>query len=287
MATSGVILVTGATGNIGSGLVPALAGVGQAVRVVVRHESKAEPLKELGVEVVVGDLKSPETAEEAVAGVSKIYLLTANDETAADQASNVIVAASRVDSPHIVRHGAFGPESRIIATHAQTEAELKASGLPYTFINPTFFMQNTMMAAQSVASDGVIYMPFKDGKLGMIDLRDIVDVAFAVLTSDGHEGKSYTLTGPESISFHGVAAGLSAAVGKDVTYVSVPLEAAREALLATGMSEWTAEGHLELMDGFSEGWADLTTPDVSQVTGHPARSYAEFARDFAGAFRGS
>ena len=220
-------------------------------------------------------------------GVSKVYLLTTNDETAAQQASNVIQAAARVDSPHIVRHGAFGPDSRIITLHKETEAEIKESGLPYTFINPTFFMQNTMMAAQTVASDGMVYMPMKDGRLSMVDVRDIVDVAFKVLTSDGHEGRSYTLTGPEPISFHDVAARLSEAVGKEVVYVDVPMDAGREALLATGMSEWTAESYLELFEGFSENWADVTSPDVEQVTGHVARSYADFARDFAGVFGAS
>ena len=94
--------------------------------------------------------------------------------------------------------------------------------MPYAILKPHNFMQNTLMAAQTVASEGVVYMPFKDGKVGMIDVRDIVDVAAKILTEDGHQGQTYTLTGPASISFHDVAAGLSKALGKEVRYVDVP-----------------------------------------------------------------
>ncbi len=92
-------------------------------------------------------------------------------------------------------------------------------------------MQNVMMAAQTAASDGAVYMPFKDERLGMIDVRDVVEVALKVLTSEGHEGKTYVLTGRASISFDDVADGLSRALGRKVTYVDVPLEAARESIV--------------------------------------------------------
>ncbi len=278
MANSGTVLVTGATGNIGSGLVPALRAAGVNVRALVHDESKAHPLTDAGVEVVFGDLDKPETLEAAVAGVSKIYLLTWNGPTALQQANNVIRAAKAVDSPLIVRQSGFGPEkSRIIKHHLEVEDNLKSSGLPYTILSPTFFMQNTMMAAQTVASDGAVYMPMKNGKLGMVDVRDIVDVAVKLLTEEGHQGKTYTLTGPESISFHHVAAVLSRVVGKEVKYVDVPLEAGRQAMIGMGVPEWIAEGFGELFDGFSENWADLVYNDVEHLTGHPARSYEQFA----------
>ena len=145
-------------------------------------------------------------------------------------------------------------------------------------------MQNIMMAAQTVASEGVVYMAMKEGKIGMIDVRDVVDVAVKVLTEDGHEGETYTLTGPESISFHDVATGLSKAIGKQVNYVNVPLEAARQAMVGMGLPEWVADAFGEYMTAFSEGYGDFTTADVENVTGHPARSYETFARDFAQVF---
>ena len=180
--------------------------------------------------------------------------------------------------------GALPP---ISGQHAETDPMLKASGLPYNIIRPHFFMQNTMMAAQSVAADGVVYMALKDGKIGMVDVRDVADVAAKVLTEDGHEGKTYTLTGPASISFHDVASGLSKVLGKEVRYVDVPLEAARKAMISMGLSEWFADALGEYMTAFSEGYGDFTTNDVAEVTGHPARSYETFARDFAQVFGGA
>ncbi len=187
--------------------------------------------------------------------------------------------------------GAFktAPDSppRVTRQHAEIDAELKASGLTYTILRPHNFMQNTLLAAQTVASDGVVYLPMKDGKFGMIDVRDIVDVAAKVLTEDGHQGKTYGLTGPASISFHDVAAGLSKALGKEVKYVDVPLEAAREAMIGMGLSEWHADAFNEYNKAFSEGLGDFTTGDVEELTGHPARSFETFARDFAQAFGGA
>ncbi len=148
-------------------------------------------------------------------------------------------------------------------------------------------MQNTMMSAQTVSSDGAVYIPFEEGKAGMIDARDIADVAVKVLTEDGHEGKSYNLTAPASISFGDVAAALSKALGKRVNYVNVPLEAAREGMIGMGMSEWFADAMVGVFQALGhEGYGDFTTPDVEKVTGHPARSYETFARDFAQVFGG-
>ena len=121
----------------------------------------------------------------------------------------------------------------------------------------------------------------------MVDVRDVADVARKVLTSEGNRGKTYLLTGPESISFHDVATGLSKALGKEVSYVDVPPEAAPEAMIGMGMPEWIADGFVELFEGFSQGFADSTTSNVEDLTGHPARSFETFARDYAAVFGGT
>jgi uncharacterized protein YbjT (DUF2867 family) len=282
------VLVTGATGNIGSGLVPALLAAGVNVRALVRRQAKAEALRTQGAQVVIGDLDDLETLPTAVSGVDKVFLLTWNGPTAVQQASNLIQAARQSGTPHIVRAGAHGSEkSRIVRDHMAIERLIKSSGLPYTILRPTFFMQNVMMAAQTVATQGRVYMPFKDGKLGMIDVRDILDVAVKALTMPGHEGKTYVLTGPRSISFHDVAATLSVALDKNVTYMDVPLEAAKQAMMGMGMPEWIADGYLELMSEFANNWGNGVSPDVEKLSGHPARSIERFARDFAHVFGGS
>jgi uncharacterized protein YbjT (DUF2867 family) len=288
MANVGKILVTGATGNTGSGLVPALRNAGIEVCAFVRDESKAQPLKDAGAEILVGDLDQPKTIGPAVEGIDKIYLLTWNGPTQAQQVQNVIDAAKQAGNPHIVRHSMWGSKkSRIVKQGDQAEEAVKSSGLPWTLLKPTFFMQNTMMAAQTISSDGVIYWDMKDGKLSMIDLRDIVDVAVSVLTGSGHESKSYILTGPEAISFHNVAAAFSKVLGTNIKYVNVPGEAAIESMVGMGLPKWIAQGYGELSEGFSEGFADSVTTNVATLTGHQARSFEQFARDFAQVFNGA
>ncbi len=286
----GKILVTGATGNVGGGVIASLTAMGASVRALVRDESKAQGLRGAGVEVVIGDLEKPETLDAAFSGVDKVFLATPASPGQVSLAHNAIAAAKRAGSPHIVRLSAGavkempGALPRVPAQHAEIDVELKASGLPYTLLRPHFFMQNTMMAAPTVASDGALYLAMKDGRIGMIDVRDVVDVAAKVLTEAGHEGKTYGLTGPASISFHDVAAGLSKALGKEVKYVDVPPEAAREGMVGMGLPEWLVDAFGEYTTAYSEGYADFTTNDFEEITGHPARSYETFARDFSEAF---
>ena len=279
------VLVTGATGNTGSLLVPALLKAGVDVRVFVRNEAKAKPLKDLGAEVVSGDLDEPGTILPAVKNVDKIYLLTWNGETQLKQAENVINAAKYEGVPYIVRHSMWGPEnSRIIKQGDKIEEMIKSSGLQWTLLKPTFYMQNTMMAAQTISSDGVIYWDMNDGRLGMIDVRDIADSALAVITGEGHEGKSYILTGPGAISFNDVANTFSRVLDKEVKYVNVPGEAALQSMTGMGVPQWIAEGYVELSEGFSKNFANSTTENVKILTGHSARSFEQFAKDFAQVF---
>jgi uncharacterized protein YbjT (DUF2867 family) len=144
-----------------------------------------------------------------------------------------------------------------------------------------------MMGAQTIASDGMMYWDLGDGRIGMIDARDIVDAALGVLTTYGHEGKSYILTGPAAISMHDAAREFSTVLGKSVTYVNVPHEAALGSMVGMGFPEWIALGYTELDEGFSEGFADGVTNNVEVLSGHPARSFARFAGDFAPVFGGA
>jgi len=291
MTDTGKILITGATGNVGSAVLDNLGTNDGNLRALTHDESKAQSLSDQGLEAVVGDLLKPETLAPALEDVSTVFLLTPIDPDQVAQAANLIQAAKESgNDPRIVRlsvhqasHQAPARNSR---QHAEIEDELASSGLPYTLLRPQSFMQNTLMAAQTVASEGRIYQPFKDGRLGMIDVRDIGEVAAKVLTEEGHEGKVYTLTGPSAISFYDVAEALSEVLGKEVKYVDVPLEKAKEAMLNMGLSEWRADVLIEYAKAHSEGYSDWTTDDVEQLTGHPATSYKKFANDFAQVFRG-
>jgi uncharacterized protein YbjT (DUF2867 family) len=293
MAYSEKILITGATGNVGSALLNTLKTTDINLRVLAHDKSKVQSLRDRGIEdVVLGDFLKPETFVPALKDVSKVFLLTPISPQQVPQASNMIKAAKESgNDPHIVRlsvhqasHEAPARNSR---QHAQIEDELTSSGLPYTLLRPQSFMQNTLMAAPTVASEGKIYQPFKDGRLGMIDTRDIAEVAAKVLTEEGHEGKVYTLTGPAAISFYEVAKVLSEVLGKEVSYINIPLDAAKKAMLSRGIPEWKADTLTEYAKAHSEGYSDFITEDFERLAGHPSTSYKQFASDFEWVFRGA
>jgi uncharacterized protein YbjT (DUF2867 family) len=285
MSGNGRILVTGATGDFGSALTYTLLAAGANIRVLEHQKPVPDEIKDAGVEVVLGDLMVPETLDAALDDVDRVFLYTPLNPDAAKMASNAISAAKRSGSPHIVRLSERPPDPvsnlRVGRLHVETDAELKASGLPYTFLRPTQVMQVTLFSVPSIASDGMIYMPYKDGKLSLVDIRDVAEAGALVLTNEGHNGKSYVLTGPASISFYEVAAGLSSALEKEVNYVNVPLEAARESMLAMGLEEWFAGAFLEYMENFSNGGGDFVADDFEKLTGHAPHTFDSYARDFA------
>lgn len=282
------ILITGATGNISSGIITQLKGSEHRLQALVRNPDKAEELKRQGVELRVGDLEKPWTLGSAFADVDTVWILAPPGPRAPEQCSNALWAARQAGVRHVVRLSAIGAShtaptvnSRL---HALSDAELAASGIPFTILKPHYFMQNLLMAAQSIAQQGAMYFALADGKMGLIDSRDISEFAAHVLTSAGHEGKTYTITGPTSLSMHQVAAAMSEAIGKTVKYVPVTAEAEQQAILQMGIDEWMANLLGDYSAAYSANWGDLVTDDFQRVTGKSPRSIAQFAKDFAGAF---
>ena len=285
MSANPLILVVGATGNTGSGLVPALVKAGARVRALIHTPTKAEALRRLGVEVVVGDLGQPDSLPAAVDGVDRIYLCLFNGPEQANHGRNLITAARLSGRPHIVHHAASGSEhSRIIRHIIDVETALRASGLPWTIIRPTFYLQNMMMAIPTVTSHGAIYLPMKQGRMAMTDVRDIVDVATRLLVEGGHEGRTYTLTTPEAFTLDEFAGALGTELGKSIRYVDVPIAEARESMVGLGMDPWIVDGYMELFEGFAENWGNKTSDDTQTILGRPARGYRQFVADFKGAF---
>jgi len=251
------ILVTGATGNTCSILIPSLINAGQEVRAFVRNEEKAQNLKDAGAEIYVGDLDRSDTIDGALEGIEKVYLCTWNGPSASAQGKNIVEAIKRAGTkPFVVRHSAYGtPGSRLIQQIDEVDKALQESGIPWTSLKPTFFMQNMMMAAQSIQNGGQIYWDWAEGKAGMIDIRDVADSALGALTGKAEQGKEYILTGPESISMHDVAASFTKALGKSINYVAVPFEASKESMMGMGFPEFIVDGYVELSQGFSQGFA--------------------------------
>ncbi len=271
-------------------MVAGLLAKGSEVRALVRSESKAEALRDQGVEVFIGDFTDDAVLDQAIAGVDRIFSLTPPNADQVEQANAITAAAQRSPTkPHVVLLSGWKSSTSapavVSAQHGEIDVVLRASGLPVTFLKPTFFMQNTLMGASSVGDQGNLYHAIGDGRLGMIDARDVADVAVEVLTSDGHEGKGYTLTGPESITHAQLAEQLSEVVGKDVKAVNVPAEAAEQSMIDMGFPEWIAGALAEYSVVFSNNYGDFVTDDVQNITGNPARTFLEFARDFVDAFK--
>jgi len=146
-------------------------------------------------------------------------------------------------------------------------------------------MQNLLMAATSIASEGAMYDAFGDARFPMIDARDISEAAAHVLTTPGHEDKTYTLTGPKAITMHDAASALRKALGKPVKYVPIPLQAADEAMAKMGVDEWQRGMMADYFTAFNANWNCTATGDFAAIVGRPPRSIEDFTRDFAGAFR--
>jgi uncharacterized protein YbjT (DUF2867 family) len=288
---TGSILVTGATGNIGSQVVKQLAAKGVPTHALVRDPSGAGSIQGQGIDVVVGDFSQPATLTPALAGVERVFLLSPPSPQQVEWQGNLIDAAKQAKVKYIIKLSALGADEHspvsVARWHAQTEQHLKASGLTYTILQPHFFMQNILGFASSIVAEGKFYAPMRQGRIGLVDARDIAAVAVAALTEDGHTGKTYIVTGPEALSFVDIAAKLSGAIGKPVSYVDVPLEAARQSMLSLGMPAWLVEDMILLYEAFSAGQGELVTDVVATVAKKQPISFDQFAREYAQVFLGS
>ena len=283
------ILITGANGNISSGILTQLKSSGHKLRALVRKPEKADALKQQGIETFVGDLEKPWTLAPAFSGAETVWILTPPGPRAPEQSSNALWAARQGGAKHVVRMSAVGAghtaptiNSRL---HALSDAELAGSGIPFTILKPHFFAQNLIMiTGATIAQQGMMYIAMGGGKTGIIDSRDISEFAAKVLTTPGHEGKTYTLTGPESLTMGQIATTIGTAIGKPVTYVPIPVEGAKQAMAQMGMDDWTINLLGDYMTAYSANWGDLVTDEFKRVMGKAPRSIAEFAKDFAKAF---
>ena len=286
-----MILVTGATGLSGSELVRRLSGRGISSRALVRNLSKAQPLALLpNVEVVVGDMARPESLTEALRGVDRAILISSSDPTMVETQTSFIDAARKAGVQHVVKLSGIIPELdspfRFARMHAEIEKRLEDSGLAYTHLRAGEFMPSYFRQVPSIVARGILALPMADARIASVDIGDLAEVSIAVLTTSGHEGKTYPLTGPESLSMAEVAEKLSAAIGKTVRYVDVPPEEANKARLAAGMPPYLAEGLDELFAERRKGKESRVWPTIEEDFGLQPTSFAEFARRNAAIFRG-
>lgn len=284
-----MILIVGATGLVGNATLRQLTARGVPVRALVRSAGKAATLASPGVETVIGDLEQPASLEAALVGVTRALLISPLHPRQVEWQGNFVEAARRAGAVHVVKLSGLGtaPDSPLRSGrwHAQTERHIADAGLPWTNLHPPFFMQNLLRSAATIASQGVLTASMQAGKIAMVDARDVAAVAVAALTSDGHVGKTYTITGPEALSFQEVAAKLSDVTGRCVTYHDVPLATVRQELIAASVPSWLVDIRMEFAAALRDGYAAAVTDTVQTVTGQPVRTFDAFVREHAALFR--
>ncbi|MBI5487331.1 MAG: SDR family oxidoreductase [Deltaproteobacteria bacterium] len=283
-----MILVTGATGKVGSELIQSLQEGKAKFRALVHKPEDVARLGKLGVDAVAGDLGKRETLAPAFRGVDHLFLLSPPSPQSAVFAENLLQEAKLAGVEHVVRLSALGasPESacRFLGDHARIEQRIEQLGFGFTHLRPAMFFQNFLwFDAPAIKSQGAIYAPAGDARTGFIDTRDIAAVAAKVLTEPGHLGRTYELTGPEALSWADVAARFSAVLEKKVQYVAVPDGAAYQSMLGMGLPPEMAYNMVALFQTirkagpFVSGCGEL-------VTGKPARTFDAFLRENRKAF---
>ena len=288
--TTPLILVTGATGTVGSEVVKQLVQGGHRVRALVRDPAKAQKLS-TGIEIVQGDLSKPETLAAAFVGVDKAYVvLSATDPEFPELEGNAFNAAKKAGVKHIVKHsgGNFIAEDFFAKTpfakwHSESEKRLRALGVAWTILRPAFFDSN--LIEFGIVSRGGLFFPAGNGKDAPIDPRDIAAVAVNVLTTPGHAGKVYELTGPELLSFAEVVQKIAAVTGKPLKYVDVPEVTWREEMLSAGAPPPVVESLLAYFAGGVKAGLIHMTSTVSELLGRPARTLEQWAKDHIAALQ--
>jgi uncharacterized protein YbjT (DUF2867 family) len=286
-----MILVTGATGLNGQELLRRLSAQGSAVRALVRNPAKAETIAALPhVEIVQGDMAHPEALAAGLRDIDRAMLISSSDPMMLDVQTNFIDAARKAGVKHIVKLSGIMPELnsafRFAHMHGEIEKRLEASGMAFTHLRAGEFMPAYFRQVPNITAKGAMFLPMEEARIASIDVGDITEIAARVLTSSGHEGKTYPLTGPEALTMTEVAEKLSAATGKTIRYVNVPPDAARQAQLAAGMPPYLADALFELFAERRNGKEAKVWPDAQALLGRLPTSFDEFAGRNAAVFRG-
>jgi uncharacterized protein YbjT (DUF2867 family) len=281
-----MFLVTGATGNVGKAVLTELASRHVAVRAFTRTPSKVERPGGAEVEVVQGDFSDAESVRRALEGVEAVFLASSFSPQMSELHTKLLTAAKAAGVQRIVQLSGIGANTDICCARAlrwlgQLEKLAQNSGLLVTYLRPTFFMQNLLQFGSSVARQGLIAGPFRDGQWTWVDARDVGAVGAALLLDSSHAGQTYTVTGGESLSYAQIAERLGCVLEKPIRYLDITANETRGRLQAAGMSPVMIEATLELWDACASNLINVAPNDVvKQITGRPPRSFEQFVRDY-------
>ena len=288
------ILITGATGTLGSEVVRQLAGVDSEVNIKAAGHSLQNLeriIEDHKIKSMRIDFSEPETLKDALKDIDKVFLLTPFQPNMVQYSSNLlteIIKAGKIK--HIVKVSAMGadfePGGRL---HRQAEQMIEDSGIAYTFLRPNAFMQNFVnFYSHMIKERDVLSLPAGDGKVSFVDVRDIAAVSIQILINNNvgkYNSKTYDITGPEAISYDDAVRTLSEQVGKKITYVNVSKVDALKRMKEIGLDDWLIDTILEGYNNLKKGYFSSVTNVVEEVTGKKPISFKYFARDHAETFK--
>jgi uncharacterized protein YbjT (DUF2867 family) len=279
-----MILVTGATGTIGTEVVRLLAERGEPVRGMTRDPDGANS----PAEFVRGDFDDRASLDHAVAGADAVFLLNAPGPWIERHDLAMLEAVRAHGVGTVVKLSAIGtgenPELRVGGWHLPGERALQASATAWTILRPSSFATNTLQWAPAIRVGEPVANLTGTGAQGVIDPRDIAEVAVAALTTPDHAGRTYTLTGPELLGTPDQVEILRKVLGRPIEVLDVPLDVASAQMIAAGRDPEFVEGAMRGQRFIAEGGNARLTDDVASVLGRAARSYADWAQDHRAAF---
>jgi len=280
-----MICVTGASGTLSSEVIRQLESAKAPVRAAYFSKKRAEVARARGNEAVIIDYNQPESLRAAFQGCDKLFLLGPNALNQSELEWNAVEAAKAAGVRHIVKQSVMGAveESYSLAKiHRPVEKAIESSGLAWTFVRPNSFMQNAVtFMGKTIRAESAFYSASGQAKISHVDVRDIAAVAVKALTGINHEGRAYTLTGPEAVTYDKLANELSKALGRPITHINLSPSDLKIGMLAEGMPEAIADRMLDLESYFREGRASRITDDIKQVTGQEPRRFADYVRETA------
>jgi uncharacterized protein YbjT (DUF2867 family) len=258
---------------------------------MVRSSKDTARLPNTAAAVVAGNFDDPRSLEAALEGVTRAYLVTPSTPDAEAQQVRFAELAAAAGVGRLVKLSQFAADEtspvRFLRYHAAVERRIRELGIAFTFLRPNLYFQGLLAFQPMIASEGHFIAPIGDARVSAVDVRDIAAVAATALIEEGHEGKTYTITGPAAVTHTEMAGALSKAIGRSVTFMDVPSEAFASALKAAGLPPWQVDGLVEDYAHYARGEAQATSPHVREVTGVDPRDVGRFAQDYAGAFSGA
>ena len=283
-----MLVLTGATGTVGSAVMSRLSQDGVRARALAHTPRSRAAIESSGHEAVDGDLDDAAGLVPAFEGCDRLFLLSPAHPDQVRREKAAIDAARRAGVSHVVALSVMGADAGSASAfgrwHAEIDEHLASSGMDHTILRGAGFVQTHLWPVAPVRDDGRWYGMTGDGAAAFVDAHDVAAAAAGALTVDTPPGSVVELTGPAAISMPQAAAQLSAVIGRPVTYVDVPAEDYRSSLHGAGVPDWMAEAIVGIYSQIRAGHAATVTDGVQRLSGSLARSYREFAEEHRGDF---